>query len=210
MNPRHCRPQEWHSHLHHVQQTESPVSPPATSSTSEGTCPYNGSAPLNRQQQRARERACITGVLRDSNSERTGLYYRSAPQNHQRRGNVPVLQECPATNNTNPSERTSLYYRSAPQQHYNKWLSRERACITGVPRAKPSKSGITGTTTNRERTSLYYRSAPQQYNLPESQEWEPIHCACQLPREEQTTAAPNPFGWQEWREATRQARPRGR
>jgi hypothetical protein len=121
---------------------------------------------------------------------------------------MPVLQECSAT--TTNSERTSLYYRSAPRQqrrgnvpvqpqecptkHYNKWLSRERACITGVPRAKQSKSGITGIlyyyelrenvpvqwecsakpTSTSKGTCLYYRSAPQNHqrrgNVPESQE----------------------------------------
>jgi hypothetical protein len=46
---------------------------------------------------------------------------------------------------------------------------------------------------------------PRNSNLPESQEWEPI-CASRIPQRE--ASAPNPiqFGWQEWRETTRQAR----
>jgi hypothetical protein len=119
----HCRPQEWHSHIH-------------------------------QQEQQHRKSGIATGNT--NLSERTGLYYRSAPQhntNHQRRGNVPVQQECPATtlqrlptsertcpcNGSAPlnrqqqraRERACSYYRSAPRLLRT---TREQACITGVLR----------------------------------------------------------------------------
>jgi hypothetical protein len=154
---------------------------------------------------RARERACTTGVLREqqqqterpvrpaappwptycrncndqayyTTSERMGLYYRSAPRNHNKWRDSPVVapdrrlphqstaarerahtvqRECSAKP-TPTSEGTRLYYRSAPQ------------------------------TANVEGTCRNHRSAPQQQQptgIPGVGDNSPVrHCACQLPR----------------------------
>jgi hypothetical protein len=63
-------------------------------------------------------------------------------------------------------------------------------------------------TTNRRGDTLCPRMS-QQHNLPESQEWETIHLNNTVQvysHWRRMTTAPNPLGWQEWQEATQQAR----
>jgi hypothetical protein len=115
---------------------------------------------------RARERACTTGVLRniatdrrtkiDSNNNKPKVRYHR--QHQSERENEPVLQECSAAQRLPTSERTCLYYRSAPQQSP---ITREHACTTGVLRDKQQHD---------EGTCLCYRSAPQHTTLPAARE----------------------------------------
>jgi hypothetical protein len=170
----------------------------ALQTTGVGSTGVHVPSPPTTKNNRARERACTTGVLRElTTMSRERACATGVPRNNtttitNKRENVPVQWECSAKPTSTKSERTSLYYRSAPRLQQTESpvsppatsiRARERACsTTGVPR-NIQQEWVSG--------SPYRKN-----NLPESQEWETIRPCGTVHVNSHggaTTSAPNPI-----------------